>query len=69
MIDLQNNLQTIQQKLATIILEIQKIDSKYIVSKYNIQHNAQLKLLKDLLHVLNIAAEMLDTILFSKDKK
>lgn len=49
---------SLQQELDAIILEIKKIDSN------NIPRNNQLELLKDLLHVLNVAAEILDKILF-----
>ena len=71
MVDLQNNLQTILQKLDAIILEIQKISSNstYIVSTNNISFNEQQELLKDLLHVLNVAVDILDQILLLQDNK
>ena len=69
MIDLQNNLQTIQRELDAIILQIQQIASQDIVNTKNIKSNNQLGLLKDLLHILNIAADMLDTILFFPDNQ
>ena len=71
MVDLQNNLQTILQELDAIILKIQKIssNSKYIASIENISFKEQLELLKDLLHVLNVAVEVLDQILFLQANK
>jgi len=64
MVDLHNNLQTIQRELDAIILQIQQIASQDIGNTKNIKSNNQLGLLKDLLHILNIAVDMLDTILF-----
>lgn len=69
MVDLQNNLQTIQRELDAIILQIQQIASQDIGNKKNIKSNNQLGLLKDLLHILNIAVEVLDTILFLPDNQ
>lgn len=69
MVDLQNNLQTIQRELDVIILQIQQIASQDIGNKKNIKSNNQLGLLKDLLHILNIAVEVLDTILFLPDNQ
>lgn len=67
MVDVKNKLQTIQQELTIIILAIQKIVDIDIIHINNVQHNSQYELLKDLIHILNTATDVLDTILCLPD--
>lgn len=67
MVDVKNKLQTIKQELTIIILAIQKIVDMDIIHINNVQHNIQYELLKDLIHILNTATNVLDTILYLSD--
>ncbi len=67
MVDVKNKLQTIQQELTIIILAIQKIVDIDIIQINNVQHNSQYELLKDLIHILNTATDVLDMILCLPD--
>ena len=67
MVDVKNKLQTIKQELTIIILAIQKIFDMDIIHINNVQHNIQYELLKDLIHILNTATNVLDKILYLSD--
>ena len=63
MVTVEHKLQDIRRELTTITLAIQKI-----VDINHFRHNSQYELLKDLLHILNTAKDVLDTILRLSDE-
>jgi len=67
--DLQNKLKIAQQQLITITLELQKILTKDLDSIKNTKCNSQSELLRDLIHVLNVAISILETMIFLQHKK
>lgn len=71
MVTVKNKLTNIQRELTTINLAIQKIVAVDIIDIKNVQHNSQLithnELLKDLIHILDTAKEVLDMILCLPD--
>lgn len=63
MVTVEHKLQDIRRELTTITLAIQKIVDIDLVDINHFRHNSQYELLKDLLHILNTAKDVLDTIL------
>lgn len=63
MVTVENKLQNIQRELTAITLAIKKIVAVDLIDIKHVQYDSQYELLEDLLHILNTAKDVLDTLL------